>query len=694
MSSDPSAQTELTASTEGDPSATHAQNAGGDTTLARPGAWPTLPGYEILRELGRGAMGVVFEAVQLNLGRHVALKTLLTKSDADHRERFRTEAEAVAQLQHPQIVQLYDYGEVDGLPYFSLELVTGGTLERLLARERPTLRQGVEWVESLARAMHAAHEKGVIHRDLKPANILLTDSGTLKISDFGLAKRLDNDSSKTRAGDIVGTPHFMSPEQAAGSPVIGPATDIYSLGAILYLLLTGNPPFTGNSVLETLDQLRNRPPVPPTRLNLKVHRDLENICLKCLQKEPRYRYLTALELAEDLQRFLAGEPVHARPIRWYERAWRRVLRSPVVAVSITATLLVALTSVIAVSQLREQVQETTQAASQTVERLTSQAQTFASERALELAIPLGLTAVSIPSDNALTIAKVELGKQLFFDPRLSLDNSVSCATCHNPATGWSDAQPVATGIGKQQGHRNTPTVVNTASQIHFFWDGRADNFEQQALGPLLNPLEMGNPSAAALAQKIDAIPGYRSQFERVFRTGVTGENISKALAAFQRTLLAGNTPWDRAVAGDKAALSPAAERGREIFFNKGHCSACHTGPYLTDGAFHNIGLPAASTLPDVGREAITNLEGDRGSFKTPTLREVARTAPYMHDGSLKTLEEVVDHYVRGGNGNAHQDEEVYSLTLTDQERRELVTFLKEGLSTPDYPFVTAPELPQ
>jgi cytochrome c peroxidase len=289
---------------------------------------------------------------------------------------------------------------------------------------------------------------------------------------------------------------------------------------------------------------------------------------------------------------------------------------------------------------------------------------------------------------------VELGKQLFFDKRLSLDNSVSCADCHNPALGWSNAQPVAEGIGKQQGGRSSPSIVNAAYSQFFFWDGRAENFEEQALGPMMNPVEMGIPSKEFLARKVGEVAGYRKQFERVFPDGVTALNISRALAAFERTILAGNTPYDRFKAGDGKALSEPARRGMEVFFNKGHCSACHAGAVFSDQGFHNIGIGTQTTPPDVGRESQTGLKGDHGAFKTPMLREVARTAPYMHDGSLKTLEEVIDHYNKGGDGNPQQDEEIYALNLTEQEQRDLAAFLKEGLSTPDYPFVTAPALPE
>jgi predicted Ser/Thr protein kinase len=293
-----------------------------------------VPGYEVLSELGRGAAGVVYRARQVALNRVVALKMVLAGSHAgpDERARFRAEAQAVAQLKHPNIVAVHDIGECDGLPFFSLEFVEGGSLERKLNRTAQRPAEAAALVETLARAMHVAHWQGIVHRDLKPANILLTPDGMPKIADFGLAKRLGGDSNHTQSGCVMGTPSFMAPEQAGGrNHDVGPAADVYALGAILYDALTGRPPFKGATVLETLAQVLNDEPVPPSRLQPGIPRDLETICLKCLQKEPRKRYASALELANDLRRFLLGEPIQARPMGRPERAWRWCRRNPVAA---------------------------------------------------------------------------------------------------------------------------------------------------------------------------------------------------------------------------------------------------------------------------------------------------------------------------------------------------------------------------
>lgn len=311
----------------------------------------------------------------------------------------------------------------------------------------------------------------------------------------------------------------------------------------------------------------------------------------------------------------------------------------------------------------------------------------------ELKIPLGLKSMRIPKDNPLTAAKIELGKQLYFDKRLSIDNTVSCATCHDPDQGWSNGDDFATGIKGQRGGRSSPTIINSGYQFFQFWDGRAQQLEGQALGPIQNPIEMGM-SLEEMEKRLNKISGYVKQFEEVFGTKPNADGVAKAIAAFERTVISGNAPYDQYKAGDKNALSEAAERGRQVFFNKAQCSACHSGSNFTDGGFHNIGIGIKNKDPDLGRYTLSKLEGDKGSFKTPTLREIARTAPYMHDGSLKTLEEVVDYYDKGGVKNPQLDEEIFELNLSEQEKKDLVTFLKEGLSSKEYPSVEAPELPK
>jgi serine/threonine protein kinase/WD40 repeat protein/tetratricopeptide (TPR) repeat protein len=324
----------------------------GGTTGGNP---PTIPGYEIEGLLGRGGMGVVYRARHLALKRVVALKMLLAGTHAGQqmRDRFWTEAEAVARLQHPHIVQIYELGEHDGLPYFSLEYVDGPSLQaRLRENPLPPL-ETARLLEVLCQAVEAAHQAGVIHRDLKPGNILLTRDGAPKVADFGLAKAIDADNGQTQSGQVLGTPSYMAPEQASGQlSAIGPATDVYALGAILYEMLTGRAPFRGANIADTLDLVRTREPISPAELQPRVPADLNTICLKCLQKEPGKRYASACELGEDLQRYLDGRPILARRVGRLERLarWRR--RNPAIAaLSVTIALLLVLTTIGAVIEV-------------------------------------------------------------------------------------------------------------------------------------------------------------------------------------------------------------------------------------------------------------------------------------------------------------------------------------------------------
>ena len=302
---------------------------------------PAIPGYRVEAVLGRGGVGVVYRAKHLKLGRYVAVKMLLCGAYADPREqaRFAREAEAVASLRHAHIVQVYDVGEWDGKPYFTMELMDGGTLAQKAAGTPQPAAQAAALLATLAAAAHVAHLGGIVHRDLKPSNVLLAADGSPKISDFGLARRLAGDVTLTGAAARVGTPSYMSPEQALGdAAAIGPPTDVYGLGAVLYELLTGRPPFRAESASETERQLISKDPVSPSRLNAKVPRDLETICLKCLRKEPGQRYATAAALADDLRRFIEGRPIEARPPGWAGTAWRWAKREPASAALLAVAL--------------------------------------------------------------------------------------------------------------------------------------------------------------------------------------------------------------------------------------------------------------------------------------------------------------------------------------------------------------------
>ena len=296
--------------------------------------------------------------------------------------------------------------------------------------------------------------------------------------------------------------------------------------------------------------------------------------------------------------------------------------------------------------------------------------------------PLGLPPVPWPKDNPYSKAKADLGRLLYFDVRLCSDNTVSCATCHAPDKGFTDCAPVSTGIKGQKGGRSAPTVINRAYSAPQFWDGRAATLEEQAKGPPANPIEMTNaktPEAAykAIEAKLQASPGYVALFEKAFGPKkITMDNVAKAIATFERTVLSGNSAYDKYKAGDKKAMTEAQVRGMKLFFGKAKCNDCHSGPDFTDGSYANLGIGMDLPNPDMGRYKVTGDEADKGAFKTPSLRDCTKSAPYMHDGSLKTLEDVIEHYNKGGTKNEWLDEKVVPLKLSAAEKTDLVAFIK------------------
>ncbi len=321
----------------------HSGGRGDDGTGAYP--LPSRIGpYRVIRVLGQGGMGVVYLAEQAALKRLVALKVIRHGVNATPAEvaRFRAEAEAVARLQHPNIVQIHEVGEQDGVYYLVLEYVDGGSLDRQLAGTPREPRSTAGMIETLARAVHHAHGRGILHRDLKPANVLLDAQGQPKVTDFGMAKSLQGDSGLTASGQVLGTPSYIAPEQASGKHgEITPAVDVYGLGALLYEMLTGRPPFKGATPLSTLEQVMSQEPVAPSRFQRHIPRDLETICLKCLEKQPSRRYATAEALADDLGRFLSGRPIAARPVGAWGRARKWARRRPIEACLTAAVLVVA-----------------------------------------------------------------------------------------------------------------------------------------------------------------------------------------------------------------------------------------------------------------------------------------------------------------------------------------------------------------
>ena len=324
-----------------------ADEAGASTVVDAAGAddrgsFPSFPGYELIGVIGQGGMGVVYKARNTRLGRVVALKTIteLEPTKPSQSGRFLDEARAAARLQHPNIITVHEIGEHQGRPYFVQEFVDGGDLKKQLADKPMAMRRSAELLETLAGAVHAAHKAGIVHRDLKPSNILLTTEGVPKVADFGLAKLLGGGSGRTQSGQVVGTPSYMAPEQAEGrSKDVGPTADVYALGAILYEALTGRPPFLGDTQIETLRLVCSTEPVPPKQSRPDIPRDLETICLKCLEKEPNKRYVSAELLAGDLRRFLDDEPITARPVGPAGRLRRWSRRNPWVAALSAAVLM-------------------------------------------------------------------------------------------------------------------------------------------------------------------------------------------------------------------------------------------------------------------------------------------------------------------------------------------------------------------
>jgi cytochrome c peroxidase len=355
------------------------------------------------------------------------------------------------------------------------------------------------------------------------------------------------------------------------------------------------------------------------------------------------------------------------------------------------------------------------------DRSATSARSFATPRqagkytpTLPRGIPADLWEMLIPPDNPMTEAKVALGKDLYFDTRLSVDNTVSCSTCHDPKFAFTDGKPVGEGVGGKRGARNSPTILNAMFNVEQFWDGRAKSLEDQAKQPLTNPIEMAMPSHDAVVAKVKQIPEYARRFQEVFgsRTPVTIDTIAKAIAAFERTQLSGDSPFDRFIVGDKTAISEAAQRGWALFQGKARCVTCHefnaSSPFFTDFKYHNIGIGMKATknfealarqiqsmaqagtltqaaidklaltegFSELGRFLVTRQPKDLGAFKTSPLRDIELTGPYMHDGSLKTLREVIDFYNQGGELNPNLDGGIIKLNLTEQEINDLEEFMK------------------
>ena len=290
-------------------------------------------------------------------------------------------------------------------------------------------------------------------------------------------------------------------------------------------------------------------------------------------------------------------------------------------------------------------------------------------------LPAGLAKPSVPRDNPVTAAKVKLGRRLFFDPLLSENRTLACASCHDPRRGFADPRAVSTGINDRRGKRNAPSLFNVAFGKRFFWDGRAKSLEDQVRFPIENPAELGNKLPVVVA-RLKEKPDYVAQFQEAFGEGVSHQNVARAIASFERTLLLGNSAVDRFRGGKASSLTDVQRQGLWLFESRGRCWRCHSGKNFSDERFHNTGVGSQRSMPDLGRQRVSRRSTDRGAFKTPTLRGVSRTAPYMHDGSIKTLRQVVEFYNKGGERNGNLDPLMQPLKLSDRELGFLVEFLK------------------
>ncbi len=315
------------------------------------------------------------------------------------------------------------------------------------------------------------------------------------------------------------------------------------------------------------------------------------------------------------------------------------------------------------------------------------------EEAELLNIPLGLDVdfAVVPVDNPITRDKIELGRSLYFDTRLSQDNTIACATCHSPRTGFTDGQPVSMGIGTQKGGRSAPTVINRLFSKEQFWDGRASSLEDQAKGPITNPIEMGVPSHEAIVKKLRGIKGYKAWFRRVFKSKITIDGIAKAIATFERTVISGDSAFDRHEDAIEGAMTESQIRGLKVFKENARCTQCHAGFNFTDEKFHNLGLGWDTDTVDLGLYSVTKNVEDIGKFKTPTVRDIAETGPYMHDGRFATLRQVIDFYDDGGIQNPFLDKEMTALNLQEGEKQDLENFLK-ALSGTGWQDATAPDV--
>lgn len=719
--------------------------------------------FEILAELGRGGMGVVYLARQLALGRTVALKMLPSATAADEtaRARFKREINALAQCEHPGIVRILFSGQTPtGQPYYAMEYVPGATLDQtfnelsgdattsdvsslnstvwttaLLTASRKnrdeawervfaadsimqdeTQHDGLDTADSLtldgsrlsltqfnvprvpelvdieeiekdyprrvamiirdaACAAAVMHEHGIVHRDIKPSNLVLSPDGKRVIlMDFGLVKgEALTGITKSGAG-FLGTLRYAAPEQLASASIdVGAPADVRGLGVTLWELLTRRRLFDDAQDETQLAQAVIERDVPLLRtVDSGFNPDLEAIVARATERSASKRIQTAGELAGFLDDYLERRSVGLRVPGIIERSKRRLVQNRL-KVALVAVCVLAFGAVLTALWESEQISE------------------MQNQQILEFSPPRGLQAVPVPSDNMLTVARVELGRRLFFDKRLSGNDRVACVTCHQPSMGYAATHgAIESVVAGYSVSRDSQSVMNVSYHNLLFRDGRVTRLELHALHPILNPAEMGMSSREALEEKLREIPAYRTAFQDAFGSEINADDVARAIAAFERTLVAGDSPYDRFVEGDQSAMSEEARRGLDVF-HRCHCGECHKPPLFGHDGFFNVGIGFGKQERDFGRQAVTRDPDDQFAFRSPILRDLNRTAPYMHDGSLKTLEEVVDYLDQGGSDDPDKDYPSEPLDLTDGEKKDLVAFLRDGLASGRYPMIEPPD---
>jgi cytochrome c peroxidase len=658
--------------------------------------------YELLDSLGEGGMGMVFRARQISMDREVAVKLLHPSlvEDETTMKRFEVEMRAMANMEHPNAAQVFDFGQTDeGEAFLVMELLKGKTLEDLMKEGPLSNDRIISIAHQVALALEEAHRKGMIHRDIKPANIMIVNaygrSDWVKVLDFGLARfGSGGDTSRlTQQGAVLGTPHFMAPEQATEGSADA-RSDLYALGCVIFAMATGEAPFTGEEIMSILYKHVNDPrPKISERTQEERPKWLEDLTLWLMAQAPDDRPQTCHDAIKVIEGALGVSPLGGISQPSMPPAAKKGNgQSPWVGIALG---LLVLAAGFGLSKLLETpptddppdeqvvVKKVPKAADDAITPTKPEPKLPDFTRIREMGYePLPEYAIT-SSKNPITPAKVALGKILFFDPRLSKDNSTSCNSCHDLKNFGVDGHARSKGVAMQSSERNSPTVINTAGQFVQGWDGRFDTVEEQVERPITHIKEMASSVDGVLA-KLSAIPAYQRLFEEAFKDAsplISMQHIGLAIGAFERQLIS-PAPWDDFLAGDANAINQEAKKGFLVFEAK--CSHCHEGAYIGGQQYQKVGLkkPWFNTK-DLGRFDVTGKESDKMRFKVPGLRNVAKTGPYFHDGSVKSLKVAVQ--MMG---------EYQSTPLSDEETTHVLAWLDTLTGKLPDALASQPDLPQ